>query len=166
MKGIGIGCWQTKAHTFSVDLCDHRGLLQLRGVSPHRLTKRVGGRLLKTEVLGERHHIVVPAAHMPSDLIPPGVPRPRILISNDDGINAPGLRALVAELHVQEFCDILVCGPAGERSAQSHAITLGKELLCSPINIQGDTTEDKTLDGNRAYNGSRLVLYGGAFLNC
>jgi hypothetical protein len=74
---------------------------------------------------------------MDGDLVPPGLPRPRVLISNDDGVNAPGLRALVAELHVEEFCDILVCGPVGERSAQSHAITLGKELVCTPITIDG-----------------------------
>lgn len=74
---------------------------------------------------------------MSGSLVTPGTSRPRILISNDDGINAPGLRALVAELHVEEFCDIIVCSPSGERSAQSHAITLGKDLVCTPITIDG-----------------------------
>lgn len=61
----------------------------------------------------------------------------RILISNDDGINAPGLQALVAELVKEDFCTVCVCGPSGEQSGQSHAITLGKPLACFPINVPG-----------------------------
>jgi Survival protein SurE len=95
----------------------------------------------------DRLRLVLNVMH--KDLVPPGVPRPRILISNDDGVNAPGLRALVAELHVEEFCDILVCGPSSEKSAQSHAITLGKELVCSPIQIDGNNpcTRSKSCAG-------------------
>jgi len=48
---------------------------------------------------------------------------PRILISNDDGVSAPGLRALVEALNSHRFCQIYICGPFGERSAQSHSIT-------------------------------------------
>jgi len=51
---------------------------------------------------------------------------PRVLVSNDDGVAAPGLRALVSALHRSECCEIYVCGPSEERSAQSHAITLKK----------------------------------------
>ena len=61
----------------------------------------------------------------------------RLLISNDDGINAPGLQALVAELVRQNFCTVCVCGPSGEQSGQSHAITLGRPLACFPINVPG-----------------------------
>lgn len=85
-----------------------------------------------------KHKVFSRVKAMSDTLIAPGSGRPRILISNDDGINAPGLRALVAELHVEEFCDIIVCSPSGERSAQSHAITLGKDLVCTPIKIDGD----------------------------
>jgi 5'-nucleotidase len=52
--------------------------------------------------------------------------RPRVLISNDDGISAPGLRELVALLAQSDCCDVYVCAPSGERSAQSHALTLGR----------------------------------------
>ena len=48
---------------------------------------------------------------------------PRILISNDDGVSAPGLRALVEALNRHKFCEIYVCGPFGERSGQSQSIT-------------------------------------------
>jgi len=56
--------------------------------------------------------------------------RPAILVANDDGIKAPGIRALVRELLL--FCDVTVCAPSGERSAQSHAITLGRYLSAFP----------------------------------
>jgi hypothetical protein len=44
--------------------------------------------------------------------------RPKVLVSNDDGIKAPGIKALVAELLKQDFCDVTVCAPSSERSAQ------------------------------------------------
>lgn len=57
--------------------------------------------------------------------------RPIILVSNDDGIYAPGIEAL-AEM-VAEFGDVYVSAPAGERSAQSHAITLHAHLRAQEI---------------------------------
>jgi 5'-nucleotidase len=51
--------------------------------------------------------------------------RYKVLISNDDGVSAPGLRAIVHELVALDICDVHVCGPFGERSAQSNAITVG-----------------------------------------
>lgn len=51
----------------------------------------------------------------------------QVLVSNDDGIQAPGLRALVEALDSQsDNIEVYVCAPSGERSAQSHAITLGR----------------------------------------
>ncbi len=52
--------------------------------------------------------------------------RPLILISNDDGIGAPGLQALVAA--VEDLGDIVVAAPDRERSAASHSITLNSPL--------------------------------------
>lgn len=49
-----------------------------------------------------------------------------ILISNDDGIDAPGIQAL-AEV-AQEFGDVTVVAPANHQSGMGHAITLGKPL--------------------------------------
>jgi 5'-nucleotidase len=54
------------------------------------------------------------------------VARPLILVSNDDGIAAPGLRILAEAL--ASFGDVRVCAPDGERSASSHAITLHANL--------------------------------------
>ena len=61
--------------------------------------------------------------------------RKRVLISNDDGINAPGLRALVEALVADNSCEVCVCGPADEQSAKSHAITLGRPLQSYPISV-------------------------------
>jgi len=54
------------------------------------------------------------------------VTRPLILVSNDDGIRAPGLRTL-AEV-AAEFGDVVVCAPTEERSGFGHAITLRASL--------------------------------------
>ncbi|PNW77438.1 hypothetical protein CHLRE_10g436500v5 [Chlamydomonas reinhardtii] len=79
------------------------------------------------------------------------MPRPRILISNDDGINAPGIKALVAELVKADFADVYVCAPSGERSAQSHAITLGRYLSCVPTEpTTAGVVESYAVDGTPA----------------
>jgi len=52
--------------------------------------------------------------------------RPLVLCSNDDGVHAPLLDALVGEL--EAFADVLVVAPERQRSAASHAITLHKPL--------------------------------------
>jgi len=62
--------------------------------------------------------------------------RPRILVSNDDGIDAPGLRALVRAL-ASLAADVFVCAPDGERSAQSHAITLSRDMAAIPRAVDG-----------------------------
>lgn len=66
-----------------------------------------------------------------------GGTKKRVLISNDDGVSAPGLQSLVKELNEHCICDIYVCGPFGERSAQSNAITLGKSIHTFEINVPG-----------------------------
>lgn len=45
----------------------------------------------------------------------------RVLIANDDGIDAPGIRML-AEVMGREH-EIYVCAPSGERSSFSHSVT-------------------------------------------
>lgn len=50
----------------------------------------------------------------------------RILLTNDDGIHAPGIHALIEAL--QPLGDIFVVAPEKPRSASGHAITLHKPL--------------------------------------
>ncbi len=47
-----------------------------------------------------------------------------ILVANDDGIMAHGLRELVRALHEDAGAAVYVCAPEDERSAMSHAISL------------------------------------------
>lgn len=84
--------------------------------------------------------------------------RPHVLISNDDGVNAPGLVALAARLREEDFCDFTVCGPSGERSAQSHSINIHKPLHAFPIPVRG-AREAWAVDGTPA-DSVMLALYG------
>lgn len=54
--------------------------------------------------------------------------KPLILISNDDGIDAPSLHALADAIESNARTDVLVVAPERQRSAASHAITLHKPL--------------------------------------
>ena len=51
----------------------------------------------------------------------------KILLTNDDGIEAPGLEALIGILKEEHKC--LVVAPASEKSASSHSLTLGQKLI-------------------------------------
>jgi 5'-nucleotidase len=55
----------------------------------------------------------------------------RILLTNDDGVYAPGLRALRAEL--QKLGEVTVVAPVGEQSAVGHSITLLTPLLVQEV---------------------------------
>jgi 5'-nucleotidase len=55
----------------------------------------------------------------------------RILLTNDDGIYAPGLRALRKEL--LKFGEVTVVAPATEQSAAGHSVTLLNPLLVSEV---------------------------------
>lgn len=52
--------------------------------------------------------------------------RPRILISNDDGVHAPGIKALAKAL--AEVADVTVVAPDRERSGASHSLTMDVPL--------------------------------------
>ncbi len=52
--------------------------------------------------------------------------RPRILVTNDDGVRAPGLKALARVMN--EFGDVVVVAPDREQSGASHALTLRQPL--------------------------------------
>lgn len=52
-----------------------------------------------------------------------------ILLSNDDGYDAPGLRALVEELRLSG--EIIVAAPAIEQSGKGHSLTLREPILVS-----------------------------------
>lgn len=59
--------------------------------------------------------------------------RKLILVTNDDGITAPGIRALVTEM--QLLGEVVVVAPDSPQSGQGHAITLNEPLRLNKVNI-------------------------------
>ena len=57
--------------------------------------------------------------------------RPLILVSNDDGITAPGIRALVEA--VQPLGDVVIVAPDSPQSGMGHAVTITKPLRLDQI---------------------------------
>jgi 5'-nucleotidase len=62
--------------------------------------------------------------------------RPLILITNDDGISAPGLKALIAVM--TEIGEIVVVAPDNPQSAMGHAITINSTLYLNKISKEND----------------------------
>ncbi|KAB2012105.1 hypothetical protein ES319_D09G065600v1 [Gossypium barbadense] len=63
--------------------------------------------------------------------------RPTVMVTNDDGIDAPGLRALVRVLISCNLFRVLVCAPASEQSAVSHSITWRHPVSVKQVDING-----------------------------
>ncbi|GAU18840.1 hypothetical protein TSUD_228300 [Trifolium subterraneum] len=63
--------------------------------------------------------------------------RGTILITNDDGIDAPGLRALVDSLVNSNLFNIFVSAPDSEKSAVSHSITWLHPVAVKQVHIHG-----------------------------
>jgi 5'-nucleotidase len=109
--------------------------------------------------------------------------KPRILITNDDGIHAPGLRHLWKAL--SEVGDLSIIAPATEKSAVGLGITIREPLQILPVDWEGKTPAwkvngtpadcvrlglsiilkekpDLIVSGiNRGSNSGRNVLYSG-----
>ena len=67
-----------------------------------------------------------------------------ILISNDDGISAPGLLALTNAM--KQFGKVTVIGPEENQSANGHRKTLGKPLRVNEVML-ADGTPAYSTDG-------------------
>lgn len=59
--------------------------------------------------------------------------KPLILVTNDDGITAPGIRALVEV--AKEFGTVVVVAPDSPQSGMGHAVTLNKPLRMHPSQV-------------------------------
>ena len=57
--------------------------------------------------------------------------KPLILVTNDDGISAPGIRTLIAVM--QEIGTVVVVAPDSPQSAMGHAITINSTLSVNKI---------------------------------
>ncbi len=70
-----------------------------------------------------------------------------ILLTNDDGIHAPGLAALEREL--QKIGEVCVVAPATEQSGVSHSITFLSPLICKEV-YEGDHLRGWAVEGSPA----------------
>ena len=59
--------------------------------------------------------------------------KPLILVTNDDGITAPGLRALVR--YMSDLGDVVVVAPDSPQSGMGHAITLDNTLYVQKVSL-------------------------------
>lgn len=62
--------------------------------------------------------------------------RPLILVTNDDGITAPGIRALIKVM--KTLGDVVVVAPDSPQSGMGHAITLNDNLYCDPVKLKAN----------------------------
>jgi 5'-nucleotidase len=60
----------------------------------------------------------------------------KVLLTNDDGINAPGLAALAEAMSL--MADVSIVAPATEMSAVGHAITLSDPLKVTEVKKNGE----------------------------
>jgi len=62
--------------------------------------------------------------------------RPNILVVNDDGITAPGIKALMDTM--REIGNVVVVAPDSPQSGMGHAITIGSPLRLDKVDIYED----------------------------
>ena len=66
--------------------------------------------------------------------------KPLILVTNDDGITAPGIRTLIEVM--KELGEVVVVAPDSPQSGMGHAITISDTLFCDPVVLE-DTKDHK-----------------------
>ena len=56
--------------------------------------------------------------------------KPTLFVTNDDGVDAPGIQQLIRELNIQGF-PVVVLAPSTEQSATGMRISVRKKLKVS-----------------------------------
>ena len=74
--------------------------------------------------------------------------KPLILVTNDDGISAPGLRNLINVMN--SIGEVVVVAPDSPQSGMGHAITLNNTLRCSKVTIDDGPQEEYACSGTPA----------------
>jgi 5'-nucleotidase len=87
--------------------------------------------------------------------------RPRILVSNDDGHQSEGIRALVGA--VEELAEVWVVAPETEQSASSHAISIHRPLRMREVrprwySVDGTPTDCSWMGIHHVLRGRRPAL--------
>ncbi|WP_428230337.1 5'/3'-nucleotidase SurE [Flavobacterium sp.] len=71
--------------------------------------------------------------------------KPLILVTNDDGILAPGIRALISVM--ETIGEVIVVAPDKPQSAMGHAITINNTLFLDKISKEGDPITEYSCSG-------------------
>ena len=74
--------------------------------------------------------------------------RPLILVTNDDGITAPGIRALIEVM--LEIGDVVVAAPDSPQSGMGHAITINSVLYIERVYIDNGKQIEYSCSGTPA----------------
>ncbi|MFV0238045.1 MAG: 5'/3'-nucleotidase SurE [Flavobacteriales bacterium] len=71
--------------------------------------------------------------------------KPLILVTNDDGITAPGIRALISVMN--EIGEVYVVAPDKPQSGMGHAITIDSTLSCDEVKIDEGPQKERSCSG-------------------
>jgi len=71
--------------------------------------------------------------------------KPTILVTNDDGINAPGIRALIEVM--SEIGTVIVVAPDSPQSAMGHAITINNTLYLNKVSAENAAITEYSCSG-------------------
>ena len=74
--------------------------------------------------------------------------KPLILVTNDDGITAPGMRTLISVMN--EVGDVVVVAPDSPQSGMGHAVTIDDTLYCNEIKIDDGPQHEYKSSGTPA----------------
>ncbi|PXY45300.1 5'/3'-nucleotidase SurE [Flavobacterium hydrophilum] len=71
--------------------------------------------------------------------------KPLILVTNDDGISAPGIRTLISVM--ETIGEVIVVAPDKPQSAMGHAITINNTLYLDKISKENDSITQYSCSG-------------------
>ncbi|NBL64579.1 5'/3'-nucleotidase SurE [Flavobacterium sp. NST-5] len=71
--------------------------------------------------------------------------KPLILVTNDDGVSAPGIKALIEVM--KDLGDVVVVAPDSPQSGTGHAITINSTLFLNKTNLHEGVKEEFSCSG-------------------
>jgi len=71
--------------------------------------------------------------------------KPLILVTNDDGITAPGIRTLISVM--RELGDVVVVAPDSPQSGMGHAITVNSTLFVEQVTLSDGPQKEYSCSG-------------------
>lgn len=72
----------------------------------------------------------------------------KLLLTNDDGVNAKGIYALAKEL--EKYHEVIIVAPHTQKSACGHSITITKPIIVKEVKLEGLKSKSYSLEGTPA----------------